>query len=52
VTPATVVVDTSAGVELVADTTRGKALRPLIPSRATLAVPEHFFAEVAAVLRR
>jgi predicted nucleic acid-binding protein len=37
---------------MLAETTRGKALRPLIPRRARLAVPEHFFAEVAAVLRR
>jgi predicted nucleic acid-binding protein len=46
------VIDASAGVELVVDTTRGKALRQLIPPRAALAAPEHFAAEVAGVLRR
>lgn len=45
-------IDASAGVELVADTTRGKALRQLIPPSAALAAPEHFAAEVAGVLRR
>jgi predicted nucleic acid-binding protein len=52
VTAATVVVDASAGVELVVNTARGRALRQLIPRGAVLAVPEHFFAEVAGVLRR
>lgn len=46
------VIDASAGVELVADTARGKSLRLLIPPQAVLAVPEHFVAEVAGVLRR
>lgn len=51
-TAATVVVDASAGVELVVNTARGRALRRLIPKGALLAVPEHFFAEVSGVLRR
>jgi predicted nucleic acid-binding protein len=37
---------------MVAETARGKALRRLIPVGADLAVPEHFYVEVAGVLRR
>ena len=47
-----VVVDASAGVEIAAETTSGKALRQLLPSDAELWVPEHFFAECGAVLRK
>jgi predicted nucleic acid-binding protein len=47
-----VVVDASAGVEIAAETSTGKALRQLIPSDAELWVPEHFFAECGAVLRK
>lgn len=43
--------DASAGVEIVAETVRGRALRLLLPSGVELIVPEHFFAEVGAVLR-
>ena len=47
-----VVVDASAGVEIVANTLRGARLRRLIPRGASRDVPEHFFVEAAAVLRR
>lgn len=47
-----VVVDASAGVELVADTVRGRALRALLPADAVPWVPETFFVEVGSVLRR
>lgn len=47
-----VVIDASAGVEIVADTCRGRALVRLIPRGAEGWVPEHFYAEVLAVLRR
>jgi predicted nucleic acid-binding protein len=47
-----VVVDASAGVEIAAETTTGKALRRLLPPSAELWVPEHFFAECGAVLRK
>jgi len=50
VTP--VVIDASAGVELIADTTRGRLLRTLLPADATPWVPETFFIEVGSVLRR
>jgi len=50
VTP--VVVDASAGVELAADTVRGRALRPLLPADAVPWVPEIFYVECGAVLRR
>jgi predicted nucleic acid-binding protein len=50
VTP--VVIDASAGAEIVANTLRGRALARLIPSDAEGWVPEHFYAEVLAVLRR
>ncbi len=47
-----VVIDASAGAEIVADTRRGRALVGLIPADAEGWVPEHFYAEVLAVLRR
>lgn len=47
-----VVIDASAGVELVADTVRGRALRALLPPDAIPWVPETFFVEVGSVLRR
>jgi len=49
VTP--VVIDASAGAELVADTVR-RALRALLPADAVPWVPETFFVEVGSVLRR
>jgi predicted nucleic acid-binding protein len=50
VTP--VVIDASAGVELVADTVRGRDLRGLLPGDAIPWVPDLLFAECGAVLRR
>jgi predicted nucleic acid-binding protein len=50
VTP--VVIDASAGVELAADTARGRALRALLPADSVPWVPDHVFAECGAVLRR
>jgi len=50
VTP--IVIDASAGVELAADTVRGRALRSLLPADAVPWVPELFYAECGAVLRR
>lgn len=47
-----VVIDASAGVELVADTVRGRQLRTLRPPRTVPWVPEVFFVECGAVLRR
>jgi predicted nucleic acid-binding protein len=47
-----VVIDASAGVKIVADTRRGRALARLLPADATGWVPEHFYDEVLAVLRR
>ncbi len=47
-----VVIDASAGVEIVAGTRRGRALARLVPSGSEGWVPEHFYAEVLAVLRR
>jgi predicted nucleic acid-binding protein len=47
-----VVIDASAAVEIVADTRRGRALARLVPSGSEGWVPEHFYAEVLAVLRR
>ena len=47
-----VVIDASAGVELVADTVRGRALRSLLPADAVPWVPELFYVECGAVLRR
>jgi predicted nucleic acid-binding protein len=50
VTP--VVIDASAGVELAADTIRGRALRALLPGDVVPWVPELFYVECGAVLRR
>lgn len=47
-----VVIDASAGAEIVADTRRGRALTRLVPAGAEGWVPEHFYAEVLSVLRR
>lgn len=47
-----VVIDASAGVELAADTFRGRALRTLLPADAVPWVPELFFVECGALLRR
>jgi len=47
-----VVIDASAGVELFADTVRGRALRGLLPSHPVPWVPELFYVECGAVLRR
>ncbi len=47
-----VVIDASAGVELIADTIRGRALRTLLPADAVPWAPETFYLEVGAVLRR
>ena len=47
-----VVIDASAGVELAADTVRGRALRSLVPADAVPWVPEWFYVECGAVLRR
>lgn len=47
-----VVIDASAGVELAADTVRGRALRSLLPAEAVPWVPDLFYVECGAVLRR
>ena len=47
-----VVVDASAGAEILAKTPRGLRLARLIPSGAERDVPEHFVAEAGGVLRR
>jgi len=47
-----VVIDASAGVELAADTLRGRALRTLLHTDAVPWVPELFFVGCGAVLRR
>ncbi len=47
-----VVIDASAGAEVVTDTRRGTSLLRLLPQDADPWVPEHFFAEVLAVIRR
>jgi len=46
-----VVIDASAGAEIVTATARGRALARLLPSDAKLWVPEHFYVEVLGVLR-
>lgn len=45
------VIDASAGVEILTATERGRALAQLVPRDAELWVPEHFYAEVLGVLR-
>ncbi len=47
-----VVIDASAGVELIADTARGRALRRLLPADTVPWTPETFYVEVGSVLRR
>jgi predicted nucleic acid-binding protein len=47
-----VVIDASAGAEIVSDTRRGRALARLLPVGSEGWVPEHFYAEVLGVLRR
>lgn len=47
-----VVIDASAGVELVGDTVRGRSLRALLPTDAVPWVPELFYVECGTVLRR
>lgn len=47
-----VVIDASAGVELAADTVRGRELRTLLPLDTVPWVPEIFYVECGAVLRR
>ncbi|HTX01738.1 MAG TPA: type II toxin-antitoxin system VapC family toxin [Acidimicrobiales bacterium] len=47
-----VVIDASAGAEIVTDTRRGRALAGLLPADAEGWVPQHFYAEVLAVIRR
>lgn len=46
-----VVIDASAGAEIVTATPRGQAIARLLPSDAELWVPEHFYVEVLGVLR-
>jgi len=47
-----VVLDASAGVEIALQTPIGRELQGRVPTPAELWVPDHYFAEVAAVLRR
>lgn len=47
-----VVLDASAAVEIVLDTARGLALASRIGAAGDVVVPDHFFAEVGASLRR
>lgn len=49
---AAVVLDASAAVEILLGTNKGAALRAAFPPQAIEWVPEVFFVEVAAVLRR
>lgn len=46
------VLDASAGVDLLLDTATGRQLQDLLPTGATWWVPEHYFVETASVLRR
>ena len=46
------VLDASAGVELLLDTQRGRSLAAKLPSGVSWWVPEHYYAEVAGALRR
>jgi predicted nucleic acid-binding protein len=50
VTP--LVLDASAGVELLLDTLVGRRIERLLPPAPEWWVPEHYFVEVAAALRR
>lgn len=47
-----VVIDASAGAEIVMRTRRGQALARLLPGDVVGWVPDHFYVEVAGVLRR
>lgn len=47
-----VVIDASAGVEIVGATRRGRALVRLLPADTQAWVPEHFYVEVIGALRR
>jgi predicted nucleic acid-binding protein len=47
-----VVIDASAGVELLTNTVRGHGLRSLLPADTVAWVPELFYVECGAVLRR
>lgn len=47
-----VVIDASAGAEIIANTRRGRTLVGLIPEGSEGWVPEHFYAEVLGVIRR
>jgi predicted nucleic acid-binding protein len=47
-----VVIDASAGAEIISRTRRGRALARLLPAGTVGWVPEHFYAEVLGVLRR
>ncbi len=47
-----VVIDASAGAEIISDTHRGRALARLLPPDDEAWVPEHFYAEVLGVVRR
>ena len=46
------VIDASAGVELLLETPAGRSLLAKLPRQAEWWVPEHHFVEVASVLRR
>ena len=46
-----VVIDASAGAEIVTDTARGRALLRLLPTDSEGWVPQHSYAEVLGVLR-
>ena len=46
------VLDASAGVELLLDTDRGRSLSTKLPVGASWWVPEHYYVEVAGALRR
>jgi predicted nucleic acid-binding protein len=48
----TYVLDASAGTDLLLDTSVGRSLIPRLQAGAQWWVPEHYFVEVAAVLRR
>jgi hypothetical protein len=45
-----VVIDASAGVEILANTAHGRRLARLLPTDAVGWVPEHFYVEVAGVV--
>jgi hypothetical protein len=47
-----IVLDASAGVELLLNTTRARSLSVQFPAEAEWWVPEHYFVEVAGALRR